>query len=325
MNERENYKLLLNGEQPAWVPYYRDAVDWVVPSVVASFLDSEERIDFFGVKWTRSPMGNISDVTDLCLQDIRKWRDVVHFPDLDSYDWKMLAEKDTKMHNPDKMMTAMIMPCPGGNFFIPLMNMMGFEEGLIAMAEEEEEVAALFEHICQFLEKLEQYMIDYYKPDMVHIGDDIASANSMFISRPTFERLITPFFKRLIERAVSQGIAVEWHCCGKCESIVEDFVDMGITTWESAQPLNDLTAIKNRFGNRLILNGCWQGNNPAELPGASEEVVRAAVRKTIDLYASGGGFSFWDGDPVGPGEDMKNKIAWIADEVRNYGRLFYKS
>ncbi|MBQ9814534.1 MAG: hypothetical protein IJM53_02460 [Lachnospiraceae bacterium] len=324
MNERENYELLLKGEQPKWVPYYRDAVDWVIPSVITGFLGTEERIDFFGVKYANSPIGNIADVNYICLDDITKWRDVVHFPDLDSLDWKTLAEKDTKIHDPNKMMSAMIMPCPGGNFFIPLMNMMGFEEGLISMLEEEEEVASLFEHICQFLEKLEQYMIDYYKPDMVHIGDDIASAGSMFISRPTFERLIKPFFKRLINRAVSQGVAVEWHCCGKCESVVDDYVEMGISTWESAQPMNDLDAIKKKYGNRLILNGCWQGNNPAEYPGASEEVVRKAVRETIDRYAVGGGYSFWDGDPVGPGQDMKNKIAWIADEVRKYGRSFYK-
>jgi hypothetical protein len=68
--------------------------------------------------------------------------------------------------------------------------------------------------------------------------------------------------------------------------------------------MNDLHGIKKKYGNSLILTGCWDSSGPVSWPSASEELVRAEVRKTIDNYAPGGGFVFWGsvygekGDPT---------------------------
>lgn len=323
MTERENYLKVLNGEKPEWVPYYRDACDWVIPWITTSYLATEEKVDFLGVHWVMDDAGPMADTRRLALDDISKWRDVVHLPDVESFDWEKYAAFDLREHDPDKAIA--IMPGLGGGcFFIPLMNMMGFSEGLCAMFEEEEEVKALFDHFMEWYEKLLPKCIEYYHPDVVIMGDDICTANGPFIGRDVYESLIRPYFRKCISICKNAGVKFELHMCGKCESFIDDFVEMGIDIWEPAQPLNDLAAIKKKYGNRLVLNGAWFTAGPGGVPGAPEHIGRREARECIDRYAPGGGYVFWDGDPVGTSEDMKRKIGWLADEARTYGKAFYK-
>ena len=89
--------------------------------------------------------------------------------------------------------------------------------------------------------------------------------------------------------------------------------------------MNDLVGIKKKYGNRLVLEGCWDSSGPAGWPGTPEKVVRAEVRKCIDTFAPGGGFVFWASTYGAPDdEEIKNKARWIAEEYDSYGRNFYK-
>ena len=52
---------------------------------------------------------------------------------------------------------------------------------------------------------------------------------------------------------------------------------------------------------------------------ASEEVVKQAVRDTIDAYAPGGGFVFWASSYGAPDDlDFVNKSRWITEEYDAY-------
>ena len=39
ITEKENFLRIVNGEEPAWIPYYRDAVEWVFPDFVVAHMD----------------------------------------------------------------------------------------------------------------------------------------------------------------------------------------------------------------------------------------------------------------------------------------------
>jgi hypothetical protein len=98
ITEKQNYKLLLRGEIPAFLPKYR-MMDWMVrPSV---FLDMKGpdgfEVDEFGVSYTTTSasMGaRMAAPGRVLLRDIRRWRDVIKTPDISSIDWEALSKKD---------------------------------------------------------------------------------------------------------------------------------------------------------------------------------------------------------------------------------------
>ena len=324
MTEKENYLRVLNGEKPEWVPNYRDACDWVVPYFQSSYMETEEKIDFVGVHWIVNESGAMADTGNLPLDDIANWRDVVHLPDPDTFDWETWSKKDLASHDPDKAI-AIPLGLGGGCFFIPLVNMMGFEEGLCAMIIDEDEVKALFEHFMDWYERYIPKLIEYYHPDVLIVGDDICSATSQFVTMDTYETLLEPLYRRCGELIHAGGAKYEFHMCGKCEVFIHRLMELGIDIWQPAQPLNDLKALKEQYGRRLVMNGGWHSSGPGGVPNAPEEVVRQSARDTIDLCAPGGGYVFWNGDPVGNSEDMLQKMAWLDDEARTYGREYYKT
>jgi hypothetical protein len=205
------------------------------------------------------------------------------------------------------------------------MNFMGFTEGLVAMAEEPEEVYALFEYMADFYDDVTRKLMKYLKPDMLSITDDTATARNPFISRKCTEELVKPFHARLGSIAMEAGIPVDMHNCGRCEDSIEDWREFGVKLWEPAQVMNDLVGIKKKYGNSLVLAGCWDSSGPAGWSGASEELVRSEVRRVIDTFAPGGGFMFW-GSVYGPQDDEEHKqrARWITDEYNKYGRTFYQ-
>ncbi|MBR3644576.1 MAG: hypothetical protein IKN57_13855 [Parasporobacterium sp.] len=324
MTERENFQLLLAGKQPEWVPYYRDAVQWIVPSYVSAHMATEKKIDMFGVKWTVNDAGAIADTRIHVMKDVSEWREHVHLPDIDLLDWEAMAAEDLKdADRENKLICVLVQQSMSSCFFLPLMDMMGFENGLCALFEDPEEVTAFFEYICSHIEKAIDYIVKYYNPDMLLMSDDFCSANGPMIAYSLYEEMLCPFYVRVIGKIKSYDLPLEFHMCGKGERFVEDFVSLGVNMWQPAQPLNDLKMLKNKFGNRLVLNGTWYQSSPAAQDGAPEELVRQSVRDCMDNYAEGGGFCFWDGDPMGQSDDVKQKFAWLADEARTYGRSFY--
>lgn len=326
MTERENYLKVINGETPDWVPYYRDAVEWTIPCFLMQFLGTEEKLDIFGTPWTMNENGPMPDNRHKpVLDDIANWKDVLNLPDLDAVDWEAALAFDMQNHDPNKAIECFSCQASAGNYFLPIMAMMSFEEGLCALAEDPDSVKEFCDYMCDFYMKLVDYEEKYYKPDVYILADDFCTARGPMISFKTYEELFRPYYKKLIDhiKEISGGKPVEFHMCGKGEEFVEDFIKMGVNIWQPAQPLNDLESLREKYGNSIVFTGTWQGG-PAEAPGAPEALVRASARECIERYGKNGGLVFWDGDPVGNSEDMMNKIIWLADEIHTFGRTYYQ-
>jgi hypothetical protein len=113
------------------------------------------------------------------------------------------------------------------------------------------------------------------------------------------------------------------HNCGKCESILDLLVGMGIHMWEPAQTCNDLKAAKAKYGNKLCIAGGWDSGGRLLDANVTEEEIRASVDKTFDMLAAGGGFA-WCGGFLGPVDDQavakKNQILrkYVDEKCRSY-------
>ena len=339
MTEKENFMRVVNGQEPAWVPR-RSLIQFadVDPEQHKSACVAARAmvfppqpvpgggfIDVFGVEFepVDSIGGQVIPVPNkFILDDITKWRDVIKAPSLDGIDWKSIADK--ALEPIDRHESAVMMGTHVG-YFQHLMNFMGFTEGLCAMHEEPEEVLALYDYLANYYEAIAKNLIVHLKPDVYGITDDTATARSPFISVDMYRRLVKPYHARLAKVASDLGIPINMHNCGRCEDAIEDWRDFGVTLWDPAQTMNDLPAIKKKYGNSLVLSGCWDNSGPASWPGSSEELVRQAVRDCIDAYAPGGGFCFWASHYGAIGDEHARTHAfWITDEYNKYGRTFYQ-
>jgi hypothetical protein len=254
------------------------------------------------------------------MKDISEWRTAVNIPTLEGYDWESAAQKDCAALDKNKAV-AVLSDGP----FLVLVNAMGFEAGLMAIAEEPEEVMAFFEALAAFQEKLLVNVLVHYHPvDVVIISDDVATARNLFISPRTYRELVLPFHKRRADIAKKHNKLIEMHCCGKADALVDDWVAMGVSSWQPAQPVNDLVAIQKKYGKKFTIIGGWDNTGPAGIPGATEDMIRQSARVTIDKLAPNGPYIFWDGGGVGAEEDMLKKIAWVEDEARKHGAHYYQ-
>jgi len=339
LTEKENYLRVVNGEMPEWVPRTsfaspgrKPATGFVFPSIMMQLgggpvMDDEGKMigfrDAWGVEYVSTKETSNASLPvpgKFLLDDITRWRDVIKAPEIPDVDWEEMAAKD--LANLDRENSAMYGGMSG--YFLNLMNFMGFSEGLCAMVEEPEEVMALFSYLHDYYEKLNTKILQYYKPDIFSLSDDIAAAGGLFVSPQVYRDLVKPWHDADAKLFRDAGIPIAMHCCGLCDEIVEDWWEIGVRVWQPAQVQNDLLGWKAKYNNKLALEGCFDSHGPANWPHAPEEMVRQAVRDCIDTYAPGGGFIFWAssyGDLDDP--DTANKARWITEEYDSYGRTFY--
>lgn len=335
LTPKENYMRMVRGEMPESIPVYGYAKmgekdpDTVLcfPSCLGNYRGPEGGVDPYGVIYVANEETGYASMpkTDYhVLEDITKWRDIIKKPDYSHVDWEALAKKDIKNLGIDRNKTA-IMATSLCEFFQPLMGMMGFVDGLCAMAEEPDEVMELFDLMCDVAVELTKNVLYYYKPDIWNFGDDSATKINPFISPKQFHELLVPHYKRVTDIVRDNGTPIDYHNCGRCEDFLDDMVNIcGINVWNPAQTSNDLLAIKKKYGNKLAVVGGYDFEIPPTYPDVEEEYVRNSVREAIDKYAPGGSYGFAGGvagrmdDPV-----IRNINMWIMDEVEVYGKDYY--
>ena len=232
-----------------------------------------------------------------------------------------MAKKD--LERIDRTQTAVSASVHVG-YFQSLCNFMGFNEGLMAMIEEPEEVYELFEYMSSFWVQICSKIRDYYKPDIWGVTDDTATATNPFISPETYRNLVKPFHQREAAFGVEMGIPINMHNCGRCEDFIDDWLDIGVTCWNPAQTMNDLVGIKKRFQGRLAIAGGWDRSRTDKIEDMDE--YRAEVEKYVDTFASNGGFVFMamaGGDKDDPLVQRRSEI--IKDVYFNYAYPWYKN
>ena len=343
--EAEQYLAVLNGEVPKWVP--RMAMmgpdpnsSKPTPSIglfstalpMREPLEDGKFIDMWGVTFVPTvETGGMAlpEPNNFILDDIRKWRDVIKAPDISGIDWEKQCKKDLEAlsERVGDISEYVISFGTHVGYFQHLMNFMGFTNGLIAMYEEPDEVIELFEYLSDFYCNVYENQLKYWGDlvDVIGITDDTATATNPFISVDMFRELVKPYHARLGKFAQDRGLHVMMHNCGRCEDSIPDWIDYGVDSWNPAQVVNDLDGIKAKYGNKMVLIGCWDSQGPVGWPHASEEVVREAVRETLMHYGKGGGYMFWGSvyGPVGD-KETEDKKRWMTEAYEAYREAPYR-
>ena len=289
MTPKENYYEMIHGGNPEYAPCFMMDFNACVMHTNNADQPWMGGTDPFGVTWSMTREGPIPKPGDFMFQDISEWEKYVHFPDIDSLGLEQMAAIDRQNIDPDKATVCMSV-C---GIFERMAAFMGFENTLMALAEDPDECKRFADAFSDYKVATINRMIDLLDPDMVVLFDDVATARGLFMSPDCWRDIFKPYNKKIVDAVHARGVNFSQHTCGKCEDIVDDYVEIGVQWWNSAQSMNNLIGIMEKYGSKLIVDGGWDSEGPASYPDASDDVIIAEVNRCLREYARYDNFSFF--------------------------------
>lgn len=126
--------------------------------------------------------------------------------------------------------------------------------------------------------------------DMIWVGDDVGTQNSMMISPGLWRKIFKPrwaeFFAAL--KAINPAVKTAYHSDGMIEPIIPDLIEVGLDVLNPVQPASmDPAALKRKYGESL----CFWGSIDEQktLPFGTPEDVRREVRQRVETVGKNGG------------------------------------
>ena len=320
---KENFRRAARRDHPVWVPnsltdmIYVNQMELEAPpkpepggdpppefnpwasKVRANFVDD------FGCTWTFVPEAGGPMLTPglpPVVSDITQWEKQVKWPDFSRHDYEECQKAFmAKYDGVDKVLHLNI----GQSCTERLVALLGgYTEAMVAMAEEPEAVHDFLMAFAAFTRDRFLKMTQIAKVDFVTFHDDWGTERDTFFSPAMMEEIVFEPTKLIIDAIKSRGAAFELHSCGKIERFIPYMIDLGIDFVQLQRRANDVPKLKEKYGDRIGFN-MYGLENVDNAPLPKGEELRALVRKTVDLYAEGGGFyssvmtpdpeQLWDG------------------------------
>lgn len=202
--------------------------------------------------------------------------------------------------------------------------MQGMDTFLLNMAMYPDFAKALLGRITEsckqlmghFLEEAGEYL------DIIKIGDDLGTQESLMISPKMYRTLLKPFHADLIAFIKERTQAkVFFHTDGDVFDLIEDFIEIGVDILNpvqtSAGRMADLNRLKQQFGGRIVF--CGAIDTHTVLPHGSPEEVQMEVRRVINALGPGGGYMLASVHTIMNDVPAENVLAMV-DAVEKYGR-----
>lgn len=327
MNPKENYLRMLAHKEYEFVPsmlepYMAGVTDELLTPQMAP---DGPIVTGLGVTYVGSPenmFGAMPKPGVVLLDDITKWRDIVKLPDLSHRDKEAYYKERGK--NVDRENFAVV--TDGGDYFLTLVSLMSFEGALLAMYEEPEEVLALLTHISKFYVEVAKDIFRYVKPDVYILMDDDAAYRAPFFSPEMYRKFFKPFHKLHCDIALENGAFINRHDCGRSETFIDDWLELGVREWNPIQITNDCPAVKQKYRGKLVLNGCWDSQGEFSTKLVDKQRLRDKLIEYVDTYAPGGDFVFAAmvggmPDPNAPPDpEAEERREIVKDVFFNYAR-----
>lgn len=257
----------------------------------------------------------LTNTENQVIKDMEHWRDYVKFPEIPKdLDWSY-AQAQCKAA---RERGELIMVPTFRGLFERYHSLRAFEcvmEDFILCPDEIEEfLDAYTEWKLQALKLL----IDNLDFDIIHSHDDLGAKTKLFFSPEIFRKMFKPRYKKLYDYCHSRGILVQHHCDCYIEPFAVDLAEIGVDMWQGALPSNDIVKIQKELdakGYNMLLMGGLEATI-IDNEHATEEEIRAEVRRAIDTYAPGGHFL----PCIGSINCLYEKNEAIAvDEMDRYG------
>ena len=250
------------------------------------------------------------------IRDVTRWRDYVKVPDLagkcaDGWEEAIAAKAAIDQ---EQYLTMTVM---GTGIFEQLHMLMTFEDTLVNLLLEPEAMAELIDVICEYRLTYMKLIVEHLHPDLICSHDDWGSKTGLFFSVETWRELFKEPYRRLYDYLRENGVIVMHHGDSYMEPLVEDMAEIGVDIWQGVLPTNDIAAISEKVGDRMLLMGGI--DSVVDRPDATEEEIRAETRRALDAYGHLKGY--WPGMTYGgPGSLYPHVEPIIIDEINRYNK-----
>lgn len=182
------------------------------------------------------------------------------------------------------------------------------------------------ERMGKIINRIGQFYLDCTKAqinaaegflDGFAIWGDIAYKKNLFFSPDYWRQYFKPWVKEIADFAHSKGLMVIYHGCGNINSIMDDFIEIGIDALNPLEAKADLDAVelRKKFGHKLGM--CGNSDIRAWETG-DEQQIRAEVLRKLNA-AKGGGYIFQSDHSV-DSNVSGHTYDYIIKLVRKYGR-----
>lgn len=297
VSPKEAFKRMLD-KDPVWQLIGFDTepfMPYCAPCNIARAMVREERrfdpdaegggVDMFGLEWEYEPiaLGSMIKPGSPVIDDMNDWRDIVVWPDIDSWDWEGNAASNNGIFfDKDTFYTYTLT----SGWYERIMTFMDFEGAIVAMIDDDQKEAIheFFDTLTNLYIKLSDKVFATY-PDVegFEVHDDWGSQQNTFFSPAVAEEMIVPYMRRFTDHVHSKGKYCLLHSCGKNEKQVPNYIAAGWDLW-NPQDINDIASLYEQYGDQIVL-----GTIPEQFgPDTSEKEQRAAARRYVDQYCKPG-------------------------------------
>jgi hypothetical protein len=290
---RENFHLALKGKQ-LWMPMTGDKMNFtpeIVPDNTARALVTQAKpyegpkggLDMFGIYWEYVPSANGSIVRpgNPTLTDVTKWKEVIKFPDVDSWDWEKSVRDDSEWL---KNSTRTQLFCILTGYFERLISWMDFGPAAYALMNRKtkDSVKELMDAIADLWIDVVDHVYKYYGNlvDGITIHDDWGAQDGPFFNERVVREMLVPYMRKVNDHIHSLGYITNLHSCGKVEKLLPCMIDAGWDAWDG-MAINDYHLLFDQYAGQILMN-VPASECPAD---ADAETQKAWAAKFADEFA----------------------------------------
>jgi len=270
--------------------------------------------------------GYYDDIFEFPLQDCNSKNDIQQYPFWPtSDDFKKLAEgkKEEVKHLRETIDYAIVVDTLLWFPFLAYPVLAGYEKWFVDMKSNPQFYFALADKLLEVGFGVVEYFIgavgEYI--DIVATYDDMGTQQGLLCSHKDYERFIKPYEKQMIDHIKTYTDAkIYRHSCGAIYELIPDFIEMGVEILNPVQPLAknmEPWRLKGEFGKDLVFFGGIDVQKI--LPNGTPEEVKEAVKKTIEVYAPGGGYVIGPSTNIQPDTPVENIVA-LYEAAQEYGK-----
>ena len=289
---KENWRLVIEGKKPCWMPFSTDIQGFrprIIPDNVVCGLvvdggaplgvEDYSGKGWFDTEWVYVPLVGGATVKPGApqVEDINDWPSLLRFPDIDAYDWEASAAENQSFFDRDRPLEV----CMLCGFWERLISLMDVANAAVALIDEDQKdgVHSFFDALCGLYDRVIDKYHRYYQPELILMHDDWGTQNAPFFSTAVLREMILPYIKRVVDSCHRRGIRFELHSCGRNEPNVPCMIEAGVDMW-CGQTLNDTTKLMRQYGDKLLFFAF-----PDPIPaGATEGEIVAMAEKFFDLH-----------------------------------------
>ncbi|NQT58043.1 MAG: hypothetical protein HQ557_03570 [Bacteroidetes bacterium] len=170
--------------------------------------------------------------------------------------------------------------------FERLHHVRGFENTLMDLYIDREKIEELSDRLLEFQMGIVKQVVELGKGRIhaIEISDDWGTQNNLMISPDLWREVFKPRYKILIDEMHRNGIYCDFHCCGKINDIMDEFVDLGVDIVNIHQPkLLGIDEIGQKYAGKIAFDVAVDIQET--LPTGNRELIEQEV---IDLLSKWG-------------------------------------